>query len=157
MKVIAGIGIGSNLGNPAANVREAFSRLSSAGEVVARSSLYKTQPWGVTEQPVFLNAAALVETDLSPHILLTAIKRIEAEMGRTETFRWGPRLIDLDILTYGALRIKEPGLEIPHPHMLERTFVLVPLAEIDKSYEAALKALLSLLPESESIPVRIAD
>src|SRR5260221_1435326 len=112
MTVLVSIGIGSNLGCPADNVREAMSRLRALGEVIACSSLYLTKPWGELDQADFCNAAALVDTELSPRAFLSAVKSIEAAMGRSETYRWGPRLIDLDILTYGELEVNEPGLFI---------------------------------------------
>jgi 2-amino-4-hydroxy-6-hydroxymethyldihydropteridine diphosphokinase len=95
----------------------------------------------VTEQPDFVNAVALLETSLEPAALLAALKAIEAELGRRPTFRWGPRAIDLDILTYGNERIEQPGLVIPHERLAERAFVLVPLAEIDPRFAAARDAL----------------
>jgi 2-amino-4-hydroxy-6-hydroxymethyldihydropteridine diphosphokinase len=128
---LAAIGIGSNVGDAAAHVRRAFERLGEAGTVAARSSLYRSAPWGVTDQPPFVNAAALVETALDPRALLVALKRIEADEGRVETSRWGPRVLDLDILAYGEERVDEPGLTIPHARLRERAFALVPLAEVD--------------------------
>jgi 2-amino-4-hydroxy-6-hydroxymethyldihydropteridine diphosphokinase len=98
--------------------------------VVSRSSLYETAPVGETDQPPFLNNAVGVETVLSPRELLAVIKEIEKIIGRTPTYRWGPREIDIDILLYDDLVINEPGLTIPHPRMHERAFVLVPLSEI---------------------------
>ena len=98
--------------------------------VVSRSSLFETRPVGETDQPLFLNAAAGVETTLSPRELLGLIQKIEKEIGRTPTYRWGPREIDIDILLFDDLVINEEGLTIPHPRMHERAFVLVPLAEI---------------------------
>src|ERR1700710_412470 len=97
---VAPIGIGSNSEDAEATVRRAFERLAETGTVLARSSLYHTAPWGVTEQPPFVNATALVETALEPHALLTALQRIETEAGRVATYRWGPRVLDLDILAY---------------------------------------------------------
>jgi 2-amino-4-hydroxy-6-hydroxymethyldihydropteridine diphosphokinase len=138
---VAAIGIGSNLGDAAANVRRAFDRLTELGTVLARSSLYRTQPWGVTEQGPFVNAAALLETELTPRALLTALKTIEAEEGRVTTFRWGPRVLDLDILTYAGRRIDEPDLTIPHPRLHERAFALIPLAAIDPLFAAQRDAL----------------
>ncbi|HEY4441376.1 MAG TPA: 2-amino-4-hydroxy-6-hydroxymethyldihydropteridine diphosphokinase [Candidatus Elarobacter sp.] len=137
----AAIGIGSNAGDAAANVRAAFDRLSECGIVVARSSLYLTEPWGVRNQPPFVNAAALLDTALAPHELLAALKTIEHEAGRIPTYRWGPRVLDLDILTFGEERIDEPDLTIPHPRLAERAFVLVPLAQIDPRFAAARDAL----------------
>jgi 2-amino-4-hydroxy-6-hydroxymethyldihydropteridine diphosphokinase len=132
----AGIGVGSNLGDPAANVRAGIDALAEAGTIVARSRLYRTKPWGRTGQPDFFNAAAILETDLSPRELLNRMKDLERRLGRTQTERWGPRVIDFDILFYGELQVDEPGLQIPHPRLQERAFALVPLAEIDERYAA---------------------
>ena len=132
----AGIGLGSNLGDPAANVRAGIDALAEIGTVLARSRLYRTKPWGRAEQPDFCNAVAIVETDLSPHELLNRMKDLERRLGRTKAERWGPRVIDLDILFYDELRVDEPGLHIPHPRLHERAFALVPLAEIDERYAA---------------------
>jgi 2-amino-4-hydroxy-6-hydroxymethyldihydropteridine diphosphokinase len=137
----ARIGLGSNLGAAAANVSSAFDRLSELGTVTARSSIYRTRAWGVTEQPDFFNAAALLETALPPHDLLRELKRIEREMGRVATFRWGPRVIDLDILAYDDLVLDDAQLTIPHARLRERAFALAPLAEIDDAFVAAYEAL----------------
>jgi 2-amino-4-hydroxy-6-hydroxymethyldihydropteridine diphosphokinase len=122
-------------------VRGAIGELARVGAVVAQSGLYRTAPWGVTEQAPFVNAAVLVDTELEPLALLAALKAIEAEAGRTATYRWGPRVLDLDILTYDDRRIEEPGLTIPHPRLLERAFALVPLAEIDPRFVVQRDAL----------------
>jgi 2-amino-4-hydroxy-6-hydroxymethyldihydropteridine diphosphokinase len=140
---LARIGIGSNVGDAAANVRAAFEALSAAGVVTARSSLYRTKAWGVTDQADFYNAAALLETTLSPHELLGVLKTIEEEMGRTQTYRWGPRVIDLDILAYDELRIDDAVLTIPHKFLHERAFALVPLVEIDPFFVYLLDELAS--------------
>jgi 2-amino-4-hydroxy-6-hydroxymethyldihydropteridine diphosphokinase len=137
----ARIGLGSNLGAAVANVSSAFDRLSELGTVTARSSIYRTRAWGVTEQPDFFNAAALLETALPPHDLLRELKRIEREMGRVATFRWGPRVIDLDILAYDDLVLDDAQLTIPHARLRERAFALAPLAEIDDAFVAAYAAL----------------
>jgi 2-amino-4-hydroxy-6-hydroxymethyldihydropteridine diphosphokinase len=137
----AAIGIGSNVGEAAGNVRRAFERLGETGTVFARSSLYRTAPWGVTDQPPFVNAVALVDTTLAPRELLAALKRIEADEGRVATYRWGPRVLDLDILTYGDLVVDEPDLVIPHARLRERAFALVPLAEIDDRFASLRDAL----------------
>jgi len=131
------IGIGSNDGDAPNNVLDAFVRLQQLGTLGARSSLYKTKAWGVTAQADFYNAAAILETKLEPHDLLRELKRIEREMGRTTTFRWGPRIIDLDILTYDDRTIDDVELHVPHMLINERAFVLVPLAEIDPAFAAA--------------------
>ncbi|MDQ2991668.1 MAG: 2-amino-4-hydroxy-6-hydroxymethyldihydropteridine diphosphokinase [Candidatus Eremiobacteraeota bacterium] len=135
------IGIGSNLGDPIANVRDAIAALGELGTVERTSSLYRTKPWGKTDQPEFLNAVALIETGLTPRALLAAIKALEDRLGRVPTERWGPRAIDLDILTYDDLKIEGEGLTIPHAGMLERAFVLVPLAEIDEKFGEACDGL----------------
>lgn len=135
------IGIGSNLGDAVANVRYAIAALGELGTVERTSSLYRTKPWGKTDQPDFTNAVALIETDLTPRALLDAIKALEDRLGRVPTERWGPRAIDLDILTYDDLAIEGGGLTIPHAGMPERAFVLVPLAEIDEAFATARDAL----------------
>ncbi len=138
---VAAIGIGSNQGDAQAHVRHAFDLLAETGTVLARSSLYRTAPWGVTEQEPFVNAAALVDTVLEPPALLAALQRIERDAGRVTTFRWGPRVIDLDILAYGDVRLAGPELTIPHARLHERAFALVPLAEIDPRYAPLRDAL----------------
>src|ERR1700736_5433142 len=104
---VAAIGVGSNLGDAASHVRRGCERLNEVGTVLARSPLFRSLPWGVTDQAPFVNAAALVETLLPPQALLDALKRIETEEGRVPGVRWGPRALDLDILTYGDLRVNE--------------------------------------------------
>ncbi len=138
---LAYVGIGSNLGDPAARVRDAIAALASIGSVRARSSLYRSVPWGRTDQPAFINAVVRLETGLAPAALLDELKAIEARLGRTPGERWGPRVIDLDILTYDDERVESAALRVPHPHLYERAFVLVPLAEIDDAYRPARDAL----------------
>jgi 2-amino-4-hydroxy-6-hydroxymethyldihydropteridine diphosphokinase len=135
------IGIGSNLDQPINNVLRAFSELGSIGQVSARSSLYRTKPWGYTEQPDFINAVAALEVNYSPQQLLQSLLDIEQKMGRERLIKWGPRIIDLDILLFGELKISQPSLTIPHPHMYERAFVLVPLAELNPDFCAAVSNL----------------
>ena len=128
---IVHLGIGSNLGNRQENCREAVRQLGLRGmKVVKQSSMIETEPWGVTEQPCFINMAVEAETDLVPDRLFAMLKDIEAAMGRTDAVRWGPRIIDLDILFYDDLILDTADLIIPHPHLHERDFVLIPLAEI---------------------------
>ncbi len=141
MSALARVGLGSNVGDSAAHVEAALLALERCGRVVARSGLYRTAAWGVRDQADFVNAAALVVTVLAPRELLVALKAIEADIGRVATFRWGPRVIDLDILAYGDVEIREPDLVIPHERLHERAFALVPLAEIDPGYAALLAAL----------------
>ena len=126
------LGLGSNLGDREALLARALERLTSPPGVwiTALSSLYATAPVGPQDQPEFLNLAVEVTTSLAPQDLLAACQAIETALGRVRAERWGPRTIDLDLLLYGELRLAEPGLELPHPRMLERPFVLQPLAEI---------------------------
>lgn len=126
------LGLGSNLGEREENIRGALNRIGALPDtrVVRVSSLHETAPWGVTDQPAFLNAAAEVRTELEPEALLNAVKAIEVEVGRTPTFRWGPRLIDIDVLLFGDRTLVTERLTLPHPRILERLFVLEPLAEI---------------------------
>jgi 2-amino-4-hydroxy-6-hydroxymethyldihydropteridine diphosphokinase len=135
---LAYIGIGSNLDDPERQVRaalEALRRLPRS-TFAGASRLYRTAPWGRADQPWFVNAAAAISTVLSPRELLEALLAIERAQGRTrDGERWGPRAIDLDILVYGDLAIDEPGLRIPHPHLRERAFVLLPLADLDPALE----------------------
>lgn len=130
--VTAYLGLGGNIGEPERAMAAALHALDAAAEirVISVSSLYRTPPWGKLDQPDFLNAAAQVRTALSARALLRACLVIERSLKRERAERWGPRPIDIDILVYGTGAIREEGLEIPHPRMLERAFVLVPLAEI---------------------------
>ncbi|MER8436122.1 2-amino-4-hydroxy-6-hydroxymethyldihydropteridine diphosphokinase [Mesorhizobium sp. M1312] len=126
------LSVGGNLGDPARSMGAAL-RMLDADEntrVVVVSSLYRTPPWGKLDQPDFLNAAAEISTVLAPHALLDLCLDVERRLKRVREERWGPRLIDIDILVFGDRIIHETGLEVPHPRMLERAFVLAPLAEI---------------------------
>jgi 2-amino-4-hydroxy-6-hydroxymethyldihydropteridine diphosphokinase len=130
--VRAYIGLGSNLGDREENLRRALARLAELGPVRS-SSFQETDPVGVTDQPRFLNAAAELETELAPRELLERLLAIERELGRDRKReqRWGPRLVDLDLLLYGDVVIDERGLTVPHPRLAERRFVLQPLNELD--------------------------
>lgn len=132
MIVTACIGIGSNVGDREGNCTTAAQALRDAPGIyrVKTSSLYLTEPAGYLEQAEFVNCAVMLETELSPPALLALCKEIEQRLGRQDTFRWGPRVIDLDIILYGAAVVTEPDLVIPHPLMHKRRFVLYPLAEI---------------------------
>lgn len=129
---IAFIGVGSNLADPLTQVRQALIELESipGTRVTARSSLYRTSPVGYLEQPDFINAAASVQTTLSPQALLAALLAIENRHGRRRTMRNAPRTLDLDLLLYGEEVLDQDGLTLPHPRLHERAFVLAPLAEI---------------------------
>jgi 2-amino-4-hydroxy-6-hydroxymethyldihydropteridine diphosphokinase len=128
----ATLGLGGNLGDPVAAFAAALVRLRAhaAIELKAVSSVWRTAPWGKLDQPEFRNMAVLIETALSADDLLTLCLAIERESGRERRERWGPRTLDIDILTYGDETIERPGLQIPHPRIAERAFVLAPLAEI---------------------------
>ena len=127
------IGLGANLGDRSATLSAALDRLDRVEgiRVVTRSSFHETAPvGGPAGQPMYLNAAAKLETTLEPHALLSVLQQIELEFGRQRLERWGPRTLDLDLLLYDSLVIETPELTLPHPLMHERPFVLAPLAEI---------------------------
>jgi len=147
------IGIGSNLGNRKENCEGAISLLEKNGmKIINRSSMVQTKPWGVRKQPEFINMAIEIETDLNPQELLALLKKIEKTVGRKQTTRWGPREIDLDILFYDDLILKTPDLEIPHPMLHKREFVLQLLAEIapDKIHPVFKKSVKELLLNLQS-------
>jgi 2-amino-4-hydroxy-6-hydroxymethyldihydropteridine diphosphokinase len=127
------VALGSNLGDKPANIDEAVALLTRVGDVrlLARSRNYATEPWGNTNQDWFVNAAIAVATSLSPRQLLARCKAIERQMGRVEVERWGPRIIDLDLLVYRGVSLDEPDLILPHPHIGARAFVLAPLMDLD--------------------------
>jgi len=124
------LALGTNLGDRPANLSAAIAVLPPAVTVLAESPVYETPPWGVTDQPPFLNMAIAGQTVLSPDGLLKKLKALETSLGRVPSVRYGPRRIDLDILFYDDLVLDEPGLVIPHPGLPERAFVLVPLADL---------------------------
>ena len=132
------VGLGSNLDGPARQVEIAFELLAAmpASELAARSSMFRSAPFGGIEQPDFVNAAAVMTTSLGAREFLKHLKEIERSRGRDfGDVRWGPRVLDLDLLAYGALSIDEPGLTVPHPGIAERNFVLLPLREIAPRFE----------------------
>src|SRR5215472_14193892 len=125
------LSLGSNMGDRAANIARAVAELGKRGvKVTQESSLYETEPLEIREQPWFLNCAVEAETELSPRELMDVLLGIERSMGREKRVPKGPRVIDIDILLYGSEIVRAPGLEIPHPRIAERKFVLEPLAEI---------------------------
>jgi 2-amino-4-hydroxy-6-hydroxymethyldihydropteridine diphosphokinase len=130
---IAFIGIGSNIGDKVRRCEEAISAILKIDNhsLLAKSSLYKTRPVGYTSQDWFVNGVIKIKTELEALDLLRSLKTIENQLGRVETFRWGPRAIDLDLLLFDGTCIETPEVKIPHPRIQERQFVLVPLAEID--------------------------
>src|SRR5215216_6028698 len=124
------LALGSNLGNRLSNLKEAIAALPPQMEVKAKSAVYETPPWGYEDQPKFLNQVLKATTYLPAEPLLKHIKRLEVALGRQASFRNGPRLIDIDILFYDDLVLNTPPLTIPHPHLHERGFVLLPLMDI---------------------------
>ncbi len=128
------LALGGNVGDVRATFDRAVAMLCEGGEVrlLARSTDYRTPPWGVTDQPAFVNCCLRIDTSLTPRALLTRTQTIETALGRNRTKerRWGPRTIDIDLIAYDDVRCAEPDLTLPHPRALERAFVLVPLAEI---------------------------
>jgi 2-amino-4-hydroxy-6-hydroxymethyldihydropteridine diphosphokinase len=128
----AAVALGSNLEDPEAQVRRGFDAIAALPEtkLLARSSLYRTAPVGYADQPDFVNACALVETQLAPRALLDALLTLEKRAGRVREIPNGPRTLDLDIVLYGDQVIDEPGLKVPHPRAHERAFVLEPLVEV---------------------------
>lgn len=150
---IAYIGIGSNLGNRQENCLHAIELLEEKGIIVKkRSFMHETEPWGVKDQPRFINMTIEIETGLEPKEFLRILKNVERELGREKSFKWGPRSIDLDILLFDDLVLKEDDLEIPHPFMHERDFVLKPLCEIapDRIHPVLKKKICDLVQELEN-------
>jgi 2-amino-4-hydroxy-6-hydroxymethyldihydropteridine diphosphokinase len=148
MAVLAYVGLGANLGDREAAILAAADRL----DATRLSTIRETEPWGYAEQPPFLNAAAEVETELSPRALLDRLLEIERSLGRLRLGpKWGPRTIDLDLLLYGDDVVDEPGLIVPHPRLHERLFVVEPLNELDPALKIPGKGAVStLLAELQS-------
>jgi 2-amino-4-hydroxy-6-hydroxymethyldihydropteridine diphosphokinase len=128
--VVVYLSVGSNLGDRQANLQAVVDGLPPQVEVLDRSAIYETEPWGYLDQPDFLNQVLMGQTALSPQDLLSLLKKLEGEIGRKPSFRYGPRVVDIDILLYGQEAIDQETLVIPHSNLQERAFVLVPLAEL---------------------------
>lgn len=156
------LALGSNLGDRSANLAAAIGQLAPAVQVVRTSAVYETAPMYVTDQPAFLNMVVEGRTTLPPWELLRFVKRIESALGRTDGGeRFGPRLIDVDILLYGLLVMHAPELEIPHPRLPERAFVLCPLADVapglrHPALSRTVAELLAAVPGKDTV-VRLAD
>lgn len=154
------LGLGTNLGDRLANLRAAVVALGELGQVVRLSSVFETAPLYVTDQPAFFNMAVCLDTPLSPQTLLVRLKALETELGRVTSRRYGPRLIDLDILLHGELVVEQPDLSIPHPRLTERRFALAPLAEIAAEVihpltRRSIRQLLDSLPLADDDAVMV--
>lgn len=144
------IGLGGNLGDARHTLEAAMARLANHPELVltGRSAFYRTAPWGVLDQPDFVNAAVSVDTALSPHALLDVLLETERAFGRVrDGERWGPRTLDLDLLLHGTTVVHDERLELPHPRMAQRAFVLLPLADIDPSLDIPMQGRVANLLE----------
>ncbi|MBS0234787.1 MAG: 2-amino-4-hydroxy-6-hydroxymethyldihydropteridine diphosphokinase [Proteobacteria bacterium] len=141
------LALGTNIGDRTGNIEDAIRRLTADGaiRIVARSHLYRTAPWGVTDQDWFVNACVGIGTKLAPHELLARCQAVENDMGRVRTRHWGPRIIDVDILAIRDLQIRDPDLTVPHPLIAERAFVLVPLRDIAPDVTIGGKTLADML------------
>ena len=149
------LALGSNVGNRLAMLEKALRALDKAGlSITDKSRVWETEPWGVTDQPRFLNMCAKAKTELEPEELLAAVKGVEQELGREKRVHWGPREIDVDILLIGSEIVELPSLRVPHPLMQERAFVLVPLCEIAPEachplFHKTVRELLDMLPPAK--------
>ncbi len=151
------LGLGSNLEDRVANLVSAIQALTPAVDVIKVTSFFQTKPWGFLDQPDFINVVLEGVTSLPPIDLLDYLKEIESEIGRKPNFRFGPRLIDIDILFYGNDFIDEDRLTIPHKHIKERAFVLVPMAEIapDLSFPGTVETMSDLVGRVDSSSVTL--
>lgn len=155
---IAYIGLGSNLGDRIAYCEKAISEILKIDRhrLLSKSSFYQTRPMGYTAQDWFINGVIKIETDLKPFDLHRHLKAIERLLGRRDTFRWGPRIIDLDLLFYDSLKVETDELQIPHPRLQERQFVLIPLSEIDQNlmhpvFKKTVGELLNEIQEDQGV------
>jgi 2-amino-4-hydroxy-6-hydroxymethyldihydropteridine diphosphokinase len=151
------LALGANLGDRLGNLRAAIQALPPTLRLLAASPVYETPPWGYLDQPAFLNQVILAQTDLAPLDLLRWLKQLEAKLGRQPGERYGPRLIDLDILLYDDLQLETPTLTIPHPRLAERAFVLVPLADLapDLRPPGSLLSIGEILARADRAGIRL--
>ncbi|RKE84475.1 2-amino-4-hydroxy-6-hydroxymethyldihydropteridine diphosphokinase [Rhizobium sp. AG855] len=155
----ATLGLGGNIGDPQAAMADALRRLDDREDcrVTAVSRLYRTPPWGKIDQADFYNCCAAVETLLAPQALLAACLEIERDMKRVRVERWGPRTIDIDILTYGSLKLDADHLTIPHPRMTERAFVLMPLADFAGDLVVEGRRVADWLEDADGAGIAVAN
>ncbi|MDF2558225.1 MAG: 2-amino-4-hydroxy-6-hydroxymethyldihydropteridine diphosphokinase [Bacillales bacterium] len=158
LKHLAYVSLGTNVGDREQYLQDALDMLQGNGdiEVIQKSSIYETDPVGYTDQSAFLNIVVGIKTALSPQNLLEYCQKIENQLGRVRFIRWGPRTIDVDILLYDQVRIDQNNLQIPHPRMHERAFVLVPLSELNKdlklpNYEQTVAEMAIVSPDVEGV------
>ena len=157
--IVASLGLGGNIGDPPAAMAQALDALSSheSCRLIAVSQLYRTPPWGKLDQADFFNCCALIETALGPESLLDLCLDIERGMKRVRNERWGPRTIDIDVLTYGEATIDTARVEIPHPRMTERAFVLMPLADIVPQMVVEGRAVSDWLQDADKDGIRMTN
>jgi len=152
------LGLGSNLGDRMAILKRAVAALTALGAIEACSRVYETAPLHLTDQPAFLNMAVRLATQLAPNDLLGAVKALERDLGRVDGIRWGPRLIDIDILLYDGVVLSEERLVIPHPRLAERRFALAPLADVGAAAahpveRRTVAEMLAALPMADDVRV----
>jgi 2-amino-4-hydroxy-6-hydroxymethyldihydropteridine diphosphokinase len=153
------LALGTNLGDRLANLQAAVAAIAPRVSILAQSHVYETPAWGYEDQPPFLNMVIKGETALAPEALLAYVKSLESELGRTPSFHWGPRLIDIDILFYDQLILHTADLTIPHPRLQERAFVLVPLADVaaDLVHPVLGKTISQLLANVDRSGIELID
>ena len=149
--------LGSNVGDREGNLKRACELIcTEVSPLVTRSHLYETAAWGKTDQAAFLNQAIMIKTDNEPLVLLASLKNIEKQVGRVDTEKWGPRVIDIDILFHGTQIIQAPELQVPHPYLPVRRFALLPLSDIARDFvhpvlKKTIKELLELCPDTSEV------
>ena len=158
-KVTAYLGLGGNIGDPVASMAEALHHLDAHADcsVSGVSRLYRTPPWGNTEQAWFFNTAAAIDTTLAPLQLLDLCLDIERVMKRVRAERWGPRTLDMDILAHGSASVQDERLTLPHPRMKDRAFVLMPLADIAPDFMLEGRAISAWLADADKTGIEVAD
>ncbi len=150
------LSLGTNLGDRLTHLNSALDSLPPDVQITKKSPVYETPPWGYEDQGPFLNMVIEGQTELEPEVLLARLKQLETDLGRRPSFRWGPRIADMDILFYGEMVLDTPELTIPHPRMQERAFVLVPLADIapDWKHPVLGKTVRQMLAEVDASGIK---